>query len=119
MLEADGKVFLKIVKSRRVHLGLRALLRRTLHLLRVRVLLLRLLVHHQSEIVVGFGRGGRHLGLILLGEKLGDVHAGITALEVGYGGDVDGVPEFVIALLAVFLVHEYAVGGLFLHCLFN
>jgi hypothetical protein len=49
------------------------------------------------------------LELIFFGEELRDVDAGISALEVGHGGDVDRVFEFLIALFAVFLVHEYAV----------
>lgn len=56
MLQADSQMFLKVVKSRRVHLGLVALLLAGL-LFRVRILLLRLLVDDGREGNLGLDDG--------------------------------------------------------------
>lgn len=56
MLQADSQMFLKVVKSRRVHLGLVSLLLAGL-LLRVSILLLGLLVDDRREGILDLDGG--------------------------------------------------------------
>ena len=97
MLQTHSQMFLKVVKSRRVHFGLVALLLTGL-LLRVRILLLGLLMDDRSEGILCFDDLCFDDGLLFfLREELVDVDIRIATFEVGEGLEVQRVSTLVLA----------------------
>lgn len=112
MLQADSQMFLKVVKSRRVHFGLVVLLLAGL-LLRVSILLLGLLMDDRREGILDLDGG-----LLFFREELVDVDTGIATFEVGEGLEVQRVSTLILAFFAAFLVQkDVAVRTLFFHYL--
>lgn len=114
MLQADSKVLLEVMKSRRVDLSLVALMRTAFQLLRMCIFFFDLLLYYWSKVDFQFGGRRRELLLVLFGQELIDVYVRVSPLQIWQCLEIQRVFKLVITFFATFLVQEYAVVGWFL-----